>query len=164
MAVSDILQQVKGFGTEWVCVTGGEPLAQPNCHRLLKYLCDAAYHVSLETSGAIDIGAVDERVSTVMDLKTPASGELEKNLYANLSKLKAKDQIKFVICDRQDYEWAKFKIDEYQLGDKVSNILFSPSYAKLAPVKLAEWILQDKLNVRFQFQLHKYLWGEKPGV
>ncbi len=164
MALDEILARVARLGADYVCVTGGEPLAQPNCHRLLSMLSDAGYRVSLETSGAIDIREVDSRVGIVLDLKTPGSGEQEKNLLSNIQHLKLRDQVKFVICDRRDYEWARFKIDEYQLSDKVGDILFSPSYGQLAPAQLAEWILQDGIKVRFQMQLHKQLWGERPGV
>ncbi len=163
-AVDDIITQVEGFAASYVCVTGGEPLAQPGCLALLRHLCDAGYETSLETSGAIDIAGVDERVSVVMDLKTPDSGEVDKNLYQNLKLLKRKDQLKFVICSEKDYQWARFKLDEYQLDECVSDVLFSPSYGDLPAVQLAEWILRDALPVRFQLQLHKQLWGEKAGV
>lgn len=161
--LESILAEVATFGARYVCVTGGEPLAQPACHRLLAALCDAGYNVSLETSGALPIEAVDPRVSVVMDLKTPGSGEMGRNLYANVAHLKHEDQVKFVLCDRQDYDWAKFKLDEYQLPERVSDVLFSPSYGQLAAAELAEWILSDRLPVRFQMQLHKQLWGDKPG-
>lgn len=164
LPLADILAKVAGFGARYVCVTGGEPLAQPNCLPLLSALCDAGYEVSLETSGAMDIAMVDLRVSRVVDLKTPASGEMEKNLYGNMALLQAHDQIKFVICDRRDYEWACFKVDEYELGQRVSDVLFSPSYGQLAAKDLAEWILSDRRQVRFQMQLHKQLWGDTPGV
>jgi len=162
--LAEVLRQVSNYPTHYVCVTGGEPLAQPNCQRLLSALSDKGYEVSLETSGAMDISEVDSRVNIVLDLKTPGSGEQGRNLYANLKYLKPLDQIKFVICDRQDYEWARFKTDEYQLQKKVSDVFFSPSYEQLPPAQLAEWILRDGLPVRFQMQLHKQLWGEKPGV
>jgi len=161
---TDISSQIEAFGPEYVCVTGGEPLAQPNCLPLLSYLCELGYKVSLETSGAMDISAVDSRVSIVMDLKTPASGEQDKNLYGNLGYLEAKDQVKFVICDEQDYQWAKFKLDEHRLVGQVGEVLFSPCFGKLESSDLANWILRDKLKVRFQMQLHKQLWGDKPGV
>lgn len=162
--LADILAKVASFGARYVCVTGGEPLAQPSCIPLLSALCDAGYEVSLETSGAMDIAMVDSRVSRVVDLKTPASGEMEKNLYANMALLEAQDQVKFVICDRRDYEWACFKVDEYQLGQRVNDVLFSPSYGQLPARELAQWILADKRQVRFQLQLHKQLWGDTPGV
>ena len=161
--IDAILQEVKSLGARLVCVTGGEPLAQPQCRGLLSALCDAGYQVSLETSGALPVEAVDERVSIVMDLKTPGSGEIARNLYENIALLGAKDQIKFVLCNREDYDWARFKIDEYQLAGRVGDVLLSPSYADLAPSDLADWILQDRLPVRFQMQLHKQLWGDKPG-
>lgn len=164
MSLESILDRVAQFGAKYVCVTGGEPLAQPNCIELLKALCDKGYSVSLETSGAMDISAVDPRVSVVLDLKTPASGEQERNLYSNIPLLAMKDQVKFVICDRADYDWARFQLDQYQLTEKAGDVLFSPSYEQLAPKDLAEWIIEDKLNVRFQMQLHKQLWGDTPGV
>lgn len=162
-SVSSIIEQVKSLGGQHVCVTGGEPLAQPTCLVLLKELCDAGFAVSLETSGAMSVAQVDERVSVVMDLKTPASGEVDKNLYQNIALLQQKDQVKFVICERGDYDWAKFKIDEYRLVGRVGDVLLSPSHGQVSPVELADWILQDRLPVRFQMQLHKLLWGDKPG-
>lgn len=162
--ITDVVTRVRDIGGRYICVTGGEPLAQPNCLILLKSLCDDKFRVSLETSGAMDISGVDARVSIVMDLKTPGSGELSKNLYSNLSQLTQKDQVKFVICNRSDYEWAKFKVDEYALIGQVGDVLFSPSYSDLKPKDLAQWILHDKLDVRFQMQLHKQLWGDLPGV
>jgi len=147
-----------------VTVTGGEPLAQPGCLSLLSQLCDAGYEVSLETSGALDIQDVDDRVCIVMDIKTPASKEMHRNIYDNIGILKADDQVKFVICDRQDYDWAKFKIAEFKLNEKVSEVLFSPSFEQLPARELAEWILSDGLRVRMQMQLHKLLWGDVPGV
>jgi 7-carboxy-7-deazaguanine synthase len=126
-------------------------------------LCDAGYEVSLETSGALDVSNVDQRVGIVMDLKTPGSGEGGRNLYGNLQHLALKDQVKFVLCSRSDYDWAKFKLDEYDLANVVGDVLFSPSYEDLAPVELANWIVQDRLPVRFQMQLHKQLWGDQPG-
>jgi len=163
LPLSESMAQVEQQGVKHVCVTGGEPLAQPNCHVLLKALCERGYQVSLETSGAMDITAVDTRVSIVMDLKTPASKEAERNRYDNISHLARKDQIKFVLCNRGDYDWARFKLDEYQLVDTVGDVLFSPSYGQLEPAELAQWIIDDKLCVRFQTQLHKTLWGDKPG-
>lgn len=163
-SIEDIVKKVSQYDARYVCVTGGEPLAQPNCLPLLAALCDAGYTVSLETSGAMDISLVDSRVSRVVDLKTPASGEVEKNLYGNIEKLNTHDQIKFVICDRNDYEWANFKVDEFALLNRVSDVLYSPSFGQVEPSTLAQWILQDKRPVRFQLQLHKILWGDKPGV
>lgn len=163
VSVEALLQQVADYQVEHVCVTGGEPLAQPNVHHLLKALCDQGGQVSLETSGAMPIAGVDPRVSIVMDLKTPASGEVARNDYSNISQLRAHDQVKFVICDRQDYEWATFKLNEYQLQKQVTEVLFSPSYEQLAPAQLVDWIIEDRLPVRFQMQLHKSLWGDKPG-
>lgn len=159
-----ILARVKDLGTSRVCVTGGEPLAQPDCLSLLTRLCDASYEVSLETSGALPVERVDSRVSIVMDLKGPSSGEVAKNRYENLAYLKSKDQVKFIIANRADYEWARFKVDEYGIASKVKNVLFSPSFDVLSATDLAEWILDDGLAVRLQVQLHKYLWGDKPGV
>jgi 7-carboxy-7-deazaguanine synthase len=146
-----------------VTVTGGEPLAQPACLPLLAALCDAGYEVSLETSGAMPVQAVDPRVVKVLDLKTPASGEVARNDYGNIPALTAKDQVKFVICNREDYDWARFKLDEYRLAKRVDDVLFSPSHGELAPRELAEWILHDRLPVRLQLQLHKLLWNDEPG-
>jgi 7-carboxy-7-deazaguanine synthase len=162
LTIDNILAQVESYGAQTVTVTGGEPLAQKNCHVLLKALCDLGYSVSLETGGAIDIRQVDERVSIILDIKTPASGESKNNLWANYAHLTMKDEIKFVICNRDDYEWSKTMIDEYALISK-SPILFSPVYDSLKPAELADWILADKLRVRMQVQLHKILWGEVPG-
>ncbi len=158
-----ILAEVDSFSPPCVTVTGGEPLAQPNCIPLLASLCDRGYEVSLETSGAMPVEDVDPRVVKVLDLKTPASGEAHRNLYENVAHLNPHDQVKFVICDRGDYEWARFKIDEYQLGDRVSDVLFSPSHGELDATTLAEWILEDRLHVRLQLQLHKLLWNDEPG-
>lgn len=160
--IDAILDQVASFGARHVCVTGGEPLAQRACIDLLKALCDAGYRVSLETSGALDIGAVDARVSRVVDLKTPDSNECERNRYENLDLLNAHDQLKFVLCSHADYEWAKRLVLERQLHDRCT-VLFSPSHRQVAPRDLAEWILADRLPVRFQLQLHKQLWGDAPG-
>lgn len=162
--ISDVLAGVEQYGALYVCVTGGEPLAQPDCLPLLSALCDRGYNVSLETSGAMDIAGVDDRVSVVMDMKTPGSGESDKNRYSNIDLLKRKDQIKFVICDSDDYQWAKFKLDEFDLGSRVGDVLFSPSFDQVKPADLAGWILADRLKVRFQLQLHKQLWGDVPGV
>ena len=158
-----IVEQVAAYSPGYVTVTGGEPLAQPNCLPLLTTLCDAGYEVSLETGGAMSLAGVDQRVVTVLDLKTPASGEVERNDYSNIPKLQLHDQVKFVICDRQDYEWARFKLDEYQLSERVADVLFSPSHGQVAGRELAEWILADNLPVRLQLQLHKLLWNDEPG-
>ncbi|CZH36879.1 TPA: 7-carboxy-7-deazaguanine synthase QueE [Legionella pneumophila subsp. pneumophila] len=160
--INDILNKVASYQCQHVCVTGGEPLAQPGCIPLLRKLCDAGYSVSLETSGARDIASVDQRVMIVMDLKTPDSREADKNLLSNLSFLKPTDQIKFVLCSRTDYEWACSMLSEYQLAERVQ-LLFSPSWNQLNPTDLANWIIQDKLPVRFQLQLHKILWNDAPG-
>lgn len=158
-----IVERVAEYQPRYVCVTGGEPLAQPNCLPLLTALCDQGYEVSLETSGAMGVAAVDPRVVKVLDLKTPGSGEAGRNDYANLPLLDAKDQIKFVICDRADYEWARFKIDEYMLSDRAGEILMSPSFGQIDHTALADWIVADNLPVRFQLQLHKLLWSDEPG-
>ena len=150
-------------GCDYVTVTGGEPLAQPNCLPLLEQLCDAGYNVSLETSGAMPIEKVDQRVSIVMDLKTPASKEVDKNRYENIAFLKPADQVKFVICDEKDYLWSKAMLEQYDLGEKVNEILFSPSFEEIEPAQLAEWILRDKLKIRMQVQLHKQIWGSVAG-
>lgn len=160
--IDDILNKVASYQCQHVCVTGGEPLAQPGCILLLSKLCDAGYSVSLETSGARDIASVDQRVMIVMDLKTPDSREADKNLLSNLSFLKPTDQIKFVLCSRTDYEWACSMLSEYQLAERVQ-LLFSPSWNQLNPTNLANWIIQDKLPVRFQLQLHKIIWNDAPG-
>jgi len=162
-AVDSILDQVAAHSPRYVTVTGGEPLAQPNCLPLLTALCDAGYEVSLETSGAMSVAGVDPRVVKVLDLKTPASGELARNDFTNMPLLTANDQVKFVICDRGDYEWARFKLDEYALSERVSDVLFSPSHGELEARALAEWILEDGLPVRLQLQLHKLLWNDEPG-
>jgi 7-carboxy-7-deazaguanine synthase len=157
-----ILAEVAGHGVRHVCVTGGEPLAQRRCVDLLRRLCDAGYDVSLETSGALDIGRVDPRVSRVVDVKTPGSGEVARNRWANLALLTRHDQVKFVLCDRADYDWAKAVIREHAIPERC-DVLLSPSYGQLQPRELAEWILADRLPVRMQIQLHKLLWGEAPG-
>ncbi len=159
---SEIVDEVNSHRTHYVCVTGGEPLAQKQCNNLLTLLCDFGFHVSLETSGALDIAEVDPRVSVVMDVKTPASGEEEKNYWSNLTKLDANDQVKFVICDQDDYEWSKQIVTQYDLSKRCS-VIFSPSFGQLEPRHLAEWILKDRLPVRFQVQLHKLLWGDEQG-
>lgn len=161
--VGEIVSSVKEFTVQHVTVTGGEPLAQPGVHNLMRRLCDEGLSVSLETSGALSIAQVDDRVSAVVDLKTPDSGESHRNLWANIAELKSTDQVKFVICSRSDYEWAKFKVDEYDLRARVEEILFSPSFEAVAPRQLADWIVEDRLDVRMQVQLHKLLWGDEPG-
>lgn len=161
--IDTIAAQVASYAPRFVTVTGGEPLAQPQCLPLLATLCDAGYEVSLETSGAMSTEGVDARVVTVLDLKTPASGESARNDYGNIERLQPHDQVKFVICDRQDYEWARFKLDEHQLPGRVSDVLFSPSHGELAARQLAEWMLEDNLPVRLQLQLHKLLWNDEPG-
>lgn len=158
----DILTEVKKYNTKYITVTGGEPLAQYKCTNLLSLLCDEGYEVSLETSGALDISTVDPRVSRVMDLKTPASKEESKNLYSNIELLTSNDQLKFVLCDRNDYEWAINKINEYDLLNRCE-VFFSTSHQQLKPQTLADWIIEDQLAVRFQMQLHKYLWNDEPG-
>ena len=157
-----ILEEVARHGARHVCVTGGEPLAQKRCVALLARLCDAGYEVSLETSGAIDIGEVDPRVSRVLDIKTPASGEVGRNLWSNLPLLTPHDQVKFVICDRADYEWSKGVFAEHRLAG-TCDVLFSPSFGQVSPRELADWIVEDRLPVRFQVQLHKLLWDDAPG-
>ncbi len=160
--IDAVIATVQGFGARHVCVTGGEPLAQPNCLTLLTRLCDAGFDVSLETSGAMNIAAVDTRVARVVDVKTPGSREAARNLPQNFAVLTPRDQVKFVICSREDFEWSKAYLDEHRLGERCQ-ILFSPSHTQVSPTALAEWILADRLNVRFQLQLHKVLWGDVPG-
>ena len=162
LSLEAVLEKVDSFDTRHVVVTGGEPLAQPSCIPLLDRLLERNYAVSLETSGALDISPVDTRVSRVMDLKTPASGELARNRLENLALLTPHDQLKFVICDRRDYDWAKQMLDEHALRARCE-LLFSPAFGQLDGAELAEWILEDGLSVRFQLQLHKVLWGDEPG-
>ena len=163
LKMEDIIQQVDSYSAKYVTVTGGEPLAQKPCLELLKNLCDKNnYEVSLETSGALDISSVDPRVIKVVDFKTPGSGEVERNRYENINYLLPQDQVKIVICNREDYDWAKALLKQYNLVERCQ-VLFSPSYQQLPANKLADWILQDKLPVRFQLQLHKILWGDVPG-
>ena len=162
LSLDDIMAKVASFRCRHVTVTGGEPLAQKHCHQLLQKLCDAAYTVSLETSGAMDVADVDARVIKIIDIKTPGSGEMGKNRLENLQRLSPQDQLKWVICDRHDYEWSKQFIQQYALWDKVE-LLFSPSHQQLEARQLADWILEDQLAVRFQLQLHKQLWGNEPG-
>lgn len=163
LGLDEILAKVASFKPRYVCVTGGEPLAQRECLLLLRMLCDLGYKVSLETSGALPVEKVDVRVVKVMDLKTPGSDEVGRNRWENIPFLTAQDQIKFVICSREDYEWARFKLDEHQLDTKVAEVLFSPSFGQVEPLTLAEWILADNLPVRFQLQLHKLLWNDAAG-
>ncbi|MEQ8859669.1 MAG: 7-carboxy-7-deazaguanine synthase QueE [Pseudomonadales bacterium] len=162
-AVADIVAEVAGYRVRHVTVTGGEPLAQPNALPLLRALCDAGHTVSLETSGALDVSGVDPRVARIIDLKTPGSGEVARNLWTNLDHCTSRDQIKFVICDRADYDWARLKCDEHRLGERVGEVLFSPSTGQLSARDLADWIVADRLPVRLQVQLHKLLWGDQPG-
>jgi len=170
LALPEIMQQVKHHNAQYVCVTGGEPLVQRDCGELLKRLCDVGYCVSLETSGSLDIAGVDSRVHRIMDIKTPDSGEESKNRYANIEQLCDKDEVKFVLCSRSDYDWAKGILKKYSLQDKCQ-VLFSPVHTSagelahrgLPPGDLADWIINDRLNVRFQLQLHKYLWNDEPG-
>lgn len=160
--IGDILRAVAEYRTRHVTVTGGEPLAQKDCLMLLTRLCDEGYQVSLETGGAMDISGVDPRVIKTLDLKTPASGEEARNRYENLEHLNGQDEIKFVICNREDYDWSKSVLSQYRLNE-LCEILFSPEYEHMPSAQLADWILEDKLPVRFQIQLHKHLWGDVPG-
>jgi 7-carboxy-7-deazaguanine synthase len=162
MAISDIVDEVKTYQPRYVTVTGGEPLAQKTCFPLLTALCDLGVEVSLETCGAMDISEVDPRVICVMDLKTPGSGEEAKNRYDNIALLKQTDQLKFVICNRDDYDWAVEKLQEYDLVAKC-DVLFSPIHGLLNPAVLADWVVADNLAVRMQIQMHKYLWNDEPG-
>ncbi|WOG26104.1 7-carboxy-7-deazaguanine synthase QueE [Endozoicomonas sp. 8E] len=164
MSLDETIKEVDSYGAKYVCVTGGEPLGQPNCLPLLERLVGKGYEVSLETSGALDVSLVDERVVKVLDLKPPASGESHRNLYENIEHLTANDQVKFVIANREDYEWSVSKMLQYNLSGRVSDVLFSPVNDQLAPDQLADWIISDKLPVRFQVQLHRVIWGDKTGV
>jgi 7-carboxy-7-deazaguanine synthase len=159
---SAVIDRVREFPTRYVCVTGGEPLAQRSCFELLTMLCNAGLRVSLETSGALPLAEVDARVVKVVDIKTPGSGEERRNLYEELRHLSARDLVKFVICDRRDYEWSRSKVRELTLPTGCT-VLFSPSHEQLPARELADWILEDRLPVRLQIQLHKYLWGNVPG-
>jgi len=163
MDIDDIMETIKKYNTRYVTVTGGEPLAQKEVLSLLKVLVDQNYDVSLETGGGISIKEVDPRIKIILDIKTPESGEEKKNHWENLNLIHAKDEIKFVLCSREDYDWAKKILDQYKLTEKC-HVLFSPVYQKLNATDLGNWILQDQLPVRLQIQLHKLLWGEKPGV
>ncbi len=162
MTFAEILQKVANYSPRHVCVTGGEPLAQPNCKSLLVRLCDSGYQVSIETSGAMDISDTDARVARIVDLKTPASGEVDRNRYDNIDQLRKTDSVKFVICDRGDYDWSCDMLSKYDLASRCE-VLFSPSHEQLEATTLADWILEDRLLVRLQIQLHKYLWGDVPG-
>jgi len=173
MSLGEILTSVQSYRSRLVAVTGGEPLTQPSCRQLLSRLCDAGCQVSLETSGALDVAGVDARVSIVMDLKTPGSGEMERNRYENLAKLSGQDQVKFVLCDHQDYLWAKAQLEAFHIAERLE-VLFLPVHGigdstvpghhmALPPRMLADWILADGLPVSMQIQLHKYLWGDEPG-
>lgn len=160
--LDSILTEVAGYQAKYVTVTGGEPLAQPACFDLLTALCDASYQVSLETSGALDISKVDSRVIKVVDFKTPGSREVAKNRYENIEALQSQDQVKFVVCNRGDYDWSKALMQKYDLSNRCE-VLFSPSHQELGNDVLAQWIIEDNLLVRFQLQMHKYIWGDKPG-
>ena len=159
----ELLQEVLSFGVPRVTVTGGEPLAQPAVHGLMRALCDAGLSVSIETSGALDIAEIDARVVRVVDFKTPDSAESGRNMWRNVDHLAAQDQVKFVLCSRADYEWARMKCDEHALSTRVSDVLFSPSFNQLDATELADWIVADRLPVRMQLQLHKLLWNDEPG-
>ena len=163
MTTQAVVHRVRDFPARFVTVTGGEPLAQPGVHPLMTALCDHGYRVSLETGGAMDISDVDDRVTIVMDLKTPGSLESHRNDYRNVERLTDKDEVKFVICDDGDYAWAKGKCEQLNLRERVGEILFSPSATELSARVLAEWILRDGIDVRMQIQLHKTLWGDQPG-
>lgn len=162
LSIAQIVAEVDRHATRQICVTGGEPLAQKACLPLLTALCDAGYEVCLETSGALDIAAVDARVARIVDLKAPGSGESDKNLWSNVALLNARDEVKFVVKDRADYEWTRRTIDEHQLASRCA-LLVSPVQGEIDPTQLAEWILADHLPVRFQLQLHKLLWGNMRG-
>ncbi len=162
-AVADLIQRVSDFAVPRVTVTGGEPLAQPGVHALLTGLCDAGFSVSLETSGALPVDEVDERVVKVVDFKTPASGEAHRNLWGNVLALSPRDQVKFVLCSETDYQWAKLKCDEHALADRVADVLFSPSWGELDPTLLGDWMVRDRSPARLQLQLHKLLWNDEPG-
>jgi len=162
LSLAAVIEAAAQYRTRYATVTGGEPLAQKSCIALLHALCDRGYSVSLETSGALDVSQVDHRVSKILDIKTPGSGEAGKNLWGNLAHLTAHDEIKFVICSEADYAWAKLQLAERRL-DAICPVLFSPSYHDLPAAQLADWILRDQIQVRMQVQLHKHLWGEQPG-
>lgn len=159
MALKEIVDQVESFGSEVVEITGGEPLLQKNVLPLMSILCDAGHTVLLETSGAHDIAPVDARVHRIMDLKTPGSGEVEKNLWSNIDHLRPRDEVKFVIGSREDYEWSREKVERFNLPARCHAVLFSPIFGRIDPREIVEWILADKLNVRFQLQMHKFIWS-----
>jgi 7-carboxy-7-deazaguanine synthase len=161
--ISSIVEEVRAFGAGHVCITGGEPLSQPGVHGLMSQLCDLGLVLSLETSGALPIETVDARVHRIVDIKTPGSGEVGRNLWSNVEHLRRGDEVKFVIADRQDYEWSVFKVRELDLANRVDHVLFSPVHGSLAVRQLAEWILADRLPVRMQLQMHKIIWGEERG-
>ena len=161
MTLEDIVDKVRSFACPMVEVTGGEPLLQPNCVPLLAMLCEAGFTVLLETSGAHDIAAVDPRVHRIMDLKTPSSGECGRNLYGNIAHLTERDEVKFVLGSREDYEWAREKMREFGLAEKIRAVLFSPVFGKIAPADIVAWMLEDKLPARFQLQMHKFIWEPK---
>ena len=161
--LADILDKVASYNVSRVTVTGGEPLAQPGVFALMTALVDRQFSVSLETSGALPVDRVDPRVVKVLDIKTPDSAEVHRNLWDNIAHLQPHDQIKFVVCSRGDYDWARIKCDQYQLFDRVADVLFSPSHGALEPSELADWIVADRLPARMQMQLHKLLWGDVPG-
>ena len=163
ISVEEIVTRALAYGVPRVTVTGGEPLAQPGVYHLMAELCERALDVSLETSGALDIARVDPRVVRVLDFKTPDSGECHRNMWGNVAHLTPRDQVKFVLCSRADYDWARMKCDEHGLYDRVADVLFSPSHEQLEPRALADWIVQDRLPARMQVQLHKLLWGDEPG-
>ncbi|MGX5218661.1 MULTISPECIES: 7-carboxy-7-deazaguanine synthase QueE [Pseudomonas] len=163
MSLDAIIEKVASYSPRYVCVTGGEPLAQPNCIALLERLCDAGFEVSLETSGALDVSAVDGRVSKVLDLKTPGSAEVARNRYENIDLLTPNDQVKFVICSREDYDWATTKLIQYRLNERAGEVLYSPSHHQVSARDLADWIVADNLPVRLQLQLHKILWNDEQG-
>ena len=163
LAIDDIVNRVENYDCDYVTVTGGEPLAQPNCKVLLDRLCETKKRVSLETSGAMDITGLHEDLVVVLDVKTPGSKECNRNRYENFSLLKPLDQVKFVICNREDYEWSRATLELYDLHCKVADVLFSPSWEEMPVADLAQWILEDRLPVRMQTQLHKIIWGSEPG-
>lgn len=162
-SISEILREVGELNTFHVTVTGGEPLAQPTCLALLSVLCDAGYRVSLETSGALPTEDVDPRVAVILDIKTPGSGEVARNHWDNITHLKSGDEVKFVICDRTDYEWARLQLDQHSLTSRKVEVLFSPSHGQIEARALADWVIEDRLPIRMQLQLHKQLWGDVPG-
>lgn len=162
-SISEILNEVGELNTSHVTVTGGEPLAQPTCLELLTALCDAGYRVSLETSGALPTEDVDPRVAVILDIKTPGSGEVARNHWDNIKHLKPGDEVKFVICDRTDYEWARLQLDQHNLTSRKVEVLFSPSHGQIEARALADWVIEDRLPIRMQLQLHKQLWGDVPG-